>query len=67
MVNTILLDKYICDSGYRTDFVASHIGMSVRSFNRKRTNKGSFTVSEADSLCRLLHISNPGVVFFGTI
>lgn len=65
MVDTVLLDKYIRKSGYRIDYLSSKLGITTRSFNRKRTNKQSFMVSEVNMLRKILNISkDSSQVFF---
>ncbi len=64
MVNTKLLNEYIKKSGFKIWYLASELGISVNSFNKKRANKQSFLVSEVNKLRRLLQISNAASVFF---
>ena len=55
-VDTVLLDKYIEDSGLRISFITDTLGISRQAFDKKRKGKVSFRASEVFVLCTLLKI-----------
>ena len=58
MTDTLLLQKYIDDSGLKQAYIASKLGLSSYGFARKRDNLSEFLPSEIDALCGLLHIES---------
>lgn len=57
MTNTIMLTKYIDESGYRKGHIASALGISSYGLMLKINNKSEFKASEIAKLCDLLKIS----------
>ena len=58
MTDTILLQKYIDNSGLKQAYIAKSIGLSPYGFARKRDNLSEFRPSEIDALCDVLHIDS---------
>lgn len=58
MTNTKLLKEKIEQSGYKIKHVATQIGISYYGFLKKINNDTEFKVSEIQTLCDLLHLSN---------
>lgn len=58
MTNTVLLRKWIEESGYKLSFIAKTIGLSTYGLQLKIENRNEFKSSEIDGLCRLLGIKN---------
>ena len=57
MVNTLLLDTKIEQSGLKLGFIVESLGLSRAGFNKKRKGKTPFRVSEIYVLCDLLKLS----------
>jgi hypothetical protein len=58
MTDTERLKLWIDKSGYKRSFIAAHLGMVVPTLQRKIENASEFTISEVDSLCKLLGIND---------
>ena len=58
MTDTLLLQKYIDNSGLKQAYIANKLGLSSYGFARKRDNLSEFLPSEIDALCDLLHIES---------
>ena len=63
-MNKNSLRAEIVRNGMTQAQVAKSIGVSESTFIRKMKN-GSFSLSEAKCLIELLHIKDPGSIFFG--
>lgn len=59
MTDTILLRKYIEESGLKLQFIADKIGITRPSLTNKITNTSEFKASEIQALCDLLDIDDP--------
>lgn len=59
MTDTILLRKYIEESGLKLQFIADKIGITRPSLTNKITNTSEFKASEIQALCDLLGIYDP--------
>ena len=44
--------------------LADELGISVQSFNAKINGRSVFTISEAKKISEILHLDNPGEIFF---
>ena len=55
-VDTVLLDKYIEDSGLKVGYITDSLGISRQAFDKKRKGKVAFRASEVFVLCALLKI-----------
>ena len=58
------LKAEITRAGKTQKDVALDLGISENTFSKK-INSGSFGLDEANKIIELLHIHNPGAVFFG--
>ena len=58
MVDTQYLDEKIKDSGLKTNFILSKLGITRQAFDFKRKNKRKFRTAEIYVLCDLLKIPN---------
>ncbi len=58
LVNTALLDQYIANSGLKTSFICTQLGISRQAFDKKRKGRFAFRGAEMYVLCDLLHISD---------
>lgn len=56
MVNTMLLDRKIAESGKTKTFLSEKMGMTIQTFKKKCTNKTDFFLSEVDILCTELGV-----------
>lgn len=59
VTDTILLRKYIEESGLKLQFIADKIGITRPSLTNKITNASEFKASEIQALCDLLGIDDP--------
>ena len=57
MINTILLEKLIKESGYKKGYIAEKLGISRYGLAKKITNKTEFKTSEVDKLSRILKVT----------
>ena len=57
MVDTILLEQKIAESGKTKTHLARACRMTIQSFRRKILNLNDFTTSEVDTLCTELNIT----------
>ena len=57
MVNTMLLDEKINQSGLKVDFLISNLGISPTAFYKKKRNEIPFRTAEVYVLCDLLGIN----------
>lgn len=57
MVNTVMLNQKIKESGLKKEFIAEQMGITRTGFYKKATNGSEFTVKEVDILCKLLSIT----------
>lgn len=58
MVNTLLLDKKIEESGLRIGHIVEKIGLSRNGFDKKRKGKTPFRIAEIYVLSDLLNLSD---------
>lgn len=58
MINTVLLEKAISDSGLKKKYIAKELGMSSRSFSKKSKGNSDFTGEQITQLCDILSISD---------
>ena len=58
MVDTLNLEKKIQESGLKTTFIISQLGITRQALDLKKKNKRKFRISEIYVLCDLLHIPN---------
>lgn len=58
-----LVRAKIKEKGVTQDFVAKSMGISTNPLSRKLLGKREFRLSEILSLCEILDIENPQVVF----
>ena len=58
MVNTLLLDEYIKQSGKSKTFLAEKCGISIQSFRMKRINESVFNTDQVKVLCNELNINS---------
>lgn len=58
MVNTLLLDEKIKESGLKIYYIVDSLGISRMAFNNKKTGQVPFRKSEIYVLCDLLHLDN---------
>ena len=63
-MNRNALKAKIVENGMTQKSLAERIGMSSASFWRKMKN-GNFGLQEANAMIEVLHIENPGEIFFG--
>ncbi len=56
MVNTLLLDKKISESGLKIDYIVQTLGISRQAFAKKRSNDIPFRAAEIYVICDLLNI-----------
>lgn len=67
MTNSVLLGKYIDQSGKKKKYLAAKCGLSYAGFRNCETNKAEFTARQIDILCEELNIktlSDRFAVFF---
>lgn len=64
MTNTAKLKEAIAISGFSKDQVASKLGISTHSLNRKIYNKSEFKVSEIEALRDILALTDILGIFF---
>lgn len=57
MVNTVMLNQKIKESGLKKEYIADQMGITRTGFYKKATNGSEFTVKEVDILCKLLSIT----------
>ena len=62
MLNANLLKAEIARNGMSQRDVAKSIGMSANTFSKKIKN-GTFGITEADQMIKLLGIQNPSAIF----
>lgn len=69
MVNTVLLEKKIDESGYKKKFLASKLGITLQAFINKIQGKNEFLASEIFILSELLKLSEEDrtLIFFTKI
>lgn len=58
MTNTVLLEKYIEESGYKKAYIASQLGISRYALLLKINNESEFKAREIEMLCRVLGIGD---------
>ena len=58
LVNSELLEKYIANSGLKTSFICTQLGISRQAFDKKRKGRFAFRGAEMYVLCDLLRISD---------
>lgn len=58
MVNTLLLDEKIEQSGKSKTFLADKCGITLQSFRLKRNNESIFNSDEVNVLCNELNIKS---------
>lgn len=56
MVDSVLLDEKIKQSGLKVNYIADTLGISRAGFDKKRNNKTPFRKSEIYVICDLLKI-----------
>ena len=57
MVDTLVLEGIISDSGKKKTYLADKIGISVQNLRLKMNNKSEFRSNEVDVLCQELGIT----------
>ena len=57
MVNTDKLEQKIKESGYRKQYIAEQLGISIQALRMKITNVSEFLCSEATVLMKLLKLT----------
>ena len=57
MVDTLLLDNYIKQSGKSKTYLADKCGISIQSFRLKRINESVFNTDQVEVLCTELNIN----------
>lgn len=57
MINTLLLEQFIENSGKKKVYLASRIGITPQSFRRKVKGLSDFTVREATIISKELSLS----------
>ncbi len=57
MTDVKLLQEKIDQSGYKVRFIAEKVGITYQGLRKKMQNKSEFKVSEIQTLCRLLDLS----------
>lgn len=69
MTNTQLLKEHIKTSGFRLNFIADKLGLSVQGLLNKIDGKTEFKASEIQGFCELLHLSNreKDLIFFTSL
>lgn len=59
MTNTVLLEEYISNSGYKRSYIAKAIGLkSAYGLAKKIRNENEFKATEINALCELLNINS---------
>ena len=58
MVNTVLLRTKVKDSGLKYKYVAKKMDISTYALQLKIDGKNEFLVSEVESLCKMLGLTN---------
>ena len=58
MVNTVLLENKISDSGLKKKYIAEKLGISTRTFAKKIKNESPIMGDEISLLCEILNISD---------
>lgn len=58
LVNTVLLEKKINDSGKKRSFLAKQCNCSIQSLRLKVLGKYDFTSSQIEALCEELNITD---------
>lgn len=58
MIDEILLEQAIKNSGKRYGYLAEKLGCAIQTFKAKRTNRSDFTNREIDILCEELNITS---------
>ncbi len=69
MTNTVLLNEQIKKSGFRKDYIAKTLGISVSCLSHKIAGRREFKASEIKTLCALLDIKSAAIkeaIFFGS-
>lgn len=56
MTDTEKLQRVIIRSGYKKEFLADKLGITVQSLLNKITNRTEFNATQIESLCELLSI-----------
>ena len=57
VTDTVRLRKRIKDAGYRLSYVATVLGISPYTLQRKLDNDSEFKISEVDTLAKLLGLT----------
>ena len=57
MVDTLNLEKIVCESGKKKSYLAERCGITIQSLKNKFDNKSEFKLSEVDILCTELGIT----------
>lgn len=58
MVDLVMLNEEIKNSGLKKNYIADRMGITVNGFNKKLTGKSDFKLSEAEKLCSILGIDS---------
>lgn len=66
MTDTKKLREKIDESGYKMRYIANKLGITYQGFLKKVNNETEFKISEVNTLCKILSISNDDmmVIFF---
>ena len=59
MIDTAKIKSLIVLNGYTQRTLSEKLNISVNTLNAKINNKISFTVDEANELCKYLNVTNP--------
>ena len=57
MIDEKLLREAIAESGIKTNHIASCLGHTVQTLGNKISGKTEFTVSEMQTICKLLNLT----------
>ncbi|WP_461207853.1 helix-turn-helix transcriptional regulator [Clostridium sp. DL1XJH146] len=66
-MNSKKLKGKIVEKGITQVKLAEKVGISVQSLNAKLNDRSSFTIEEADKITAILHLDNPGDIFFANL
>lgn len=69
MTDTAALDVKIKESGLKLGKIASDLGITYNTFQKKRNNEAFFNANEIEALCQILNIKKTSermAIFFKT-
>lgn len=67
MTDTLKLKAAMVASGLSRPQIAKHLGISPFTLHKKLHNNSEFKASEIKMLSELLHITDPGDIFFANV